>query len=233
VHVLIGHERRRLSTGFVRVERTHRFPDSAERRHGLSFTHVPRAVGDAARRSRRASDVLALVSEVVQRNMATIAELDAELRAGSMRGSGHFRDALRAVAGGARSAPEGDLARLLESAAVPHVFYNAVIVTTSGHHIATCDAWLDDVGLAIEVDSIAHHTSPADFARTLQRNARYAAAGVPVLGVLPSDLVLRPAGVLHTVLAARSAAGERARASVVLSRHESPSSGRLGWRWGA
>jgi hypothetical protein len=96
-----------------------------------------------------------------------------------------------------------------------------------------CDAWLDDVGLAIEVDSIAHHTSPSDFARTLQRNARYAAAGVPVLGVLPSDLVLRPSGVLHDVLAARAAAGERSRAPVTMSRHESPTSGRPGWRWGA
>ena len=165
--------------------------------------------------------------------MATIAELDAELRAGQMRGSGLFRDALLAVAGGARSAPEGDLARLLESAGVPHVFYNAVILTSTGHHIATPDAWLDDVGLAIEVDSIAHHTSPTDFARTLARNARYAAAGVPVLGVLPSDLIVRPAGVLHDVVAARTAAGERVRPPVVLSRHESPSSGRLGWRWGA
>ena len=116
---------------------------------------------------------------------------------------------------------------------MPHVFYNAVILTSTGQHIGTPDAWLDDVGLAIEVDSIAHHTSPTDFARTLARNARYAAAGVPVLGVLPSDLIVRPAGVLHDVVAARTAAGERVRPPVVLSRHESPSSGRLGWRWGA
>jgi len=233
VHVLIPHQRRRLSTGYVRVERTHRFPAVVIRRRGVAMSSVPRSVGDAARRSRRPSDVAALVAEVVQRGLATVPELDEELRVGARRGSGLFRDALMSVSGGARSAPEGDLARLLESAGIPSVRYNAVLATESGRHVATSDAWLDDVGLAIEVDSVAHHTSPDDFARTLRRNARYAAAGVLVLGVLPADLRDRPSAVLHEVLAARAAAGARPRPRVLVSRHESPSSGRQGWRWGA
>jgi hypothetical protein len=233
VHVLIPHDRRRLSTGYVRVERTHRFPETSRRRHGVAMALIPRAVGDAARRSRLASDVAALVAEVVQRRLVTVAELDLELREGAMRGSGLFRDALRSVAGGARSAPEGDLARLLEAAGIPNILYNAVLVTETGRHIATSDAWLDDVGLALEVDSIAHHTSPDDFAGTLRRNARYAAAGVPVLGILPSDIAQRPNGVLSDVLAARDAAAASPRARVLVSHPESPSSGRSGWRWGA
>jgi hypothetical protein len=233
VHVLIPHEVRRLSTGYVRIERTHRLPLEPVRRHGLPLASLPRAVGDAARRSRRAADVEALVTEVVQRGLVTIAELDAELAAGSRRGSALFRDAVRAVAGGARSAPEADLARLLESAGIPNVLYNATLVTGTGILVATCDAWLDDVGLAIEVDSVAHHASPDGFGRTLRRNTRYAAAGVLVVSVLPADLRDRPNGVLHDIDDARRTAAARPRPDVHVSHHESPASGRVGWRWGA
>ncbi|HSN06836.1 MAG TPA: hypothetical protein VLV82_05765 [Candidatus Angelobacter sp.] len=233
VHVLIPHDRRRLSTGYVRIERTHRLPPDPVRRDGLDLARLPRAVGDAARRSRRATDVEALVSEVVQRRLVTVSELVIELASGSRRGGALFRDAVGAVAGGARSAPEADLARLLESARVPHVLYNATLVTGSGRYVATCDAWLDDVGLAIEVDSAAHHASPDGFGRTLRRNTRYATAGVLVVGVLPADLRDRPSGVLQDIRAARSTAAARPRPDVVVSHHESPSSGRPGWRWGA
>jgi hypothetical protein len=231
--VLIPHERRRLSTGYVRVERTHRFPAESVRRHGLRLAPLPRAIGDAARRSRRGSDVEALVSEAVQRGLVTAAELVSELGSGSRRGSALFRDAVLAIAGGARSAPEADLARLLESAGIPNVMYNATLVTGAGVYVATCDAWLDDVGLALEVDSVTHHATPDGFGRTLRRNARYAAAGVLVVGVLPADLGVRPAAVLHDITTARAAAAAAGRPDVVVVRHESPSSGRVGWRWGA
>ncbi len=232
VHVVIPHTVRRLSTGYVRIERTHRFPDDVIRRHGLPLTALPRAVGDAARRLRREADVVALVTEVVQRGLVSVAELEEELALGSRRGSALFRDAVRAAAAGARSGPEADLARLLESAGIPNVLYNVVLVTEGGLHVATPDAWLDDVGLALEVDSVTHHASPDGFGTTLRRNARYAAAGVPVVGLLPSDLVARPNGVLRDIESARAAAAARGRPAVVVRRHESPASGRTGWRWG-
>jgi len=233
VQVLIPHERRRLSTGFVRVERTHRLPDAAVLVHGLSIAPLARAVGDAARRSKSASDVTALVSEVVQRGLVTVEDLQVELAAGSQRGSALFRDAVAAVSAGARSAPEAELAELLESAGIPEVLYNAVLVTADGTYVATADAWLDDVGLAIEVDSVAYHSTPDGFGRTVRRNARYATAGVPVVSVLPTDLRDRPRGTLRDIEVARAAAAARGRPEVVVSRHESRSSGRRGWPWGA
>jgi hypothetical protein len=233
VHVLIPHAVRRLSTGFVRVERTHRFPEDQIRIDGLSIAPLARTVGDAARRSKSASDVTALVTEVVQRGLVTVEELQLELAAGSQRGSALFRDALAAVGAGARSASEADLVALLESADFPGVLYNAVLVTADGTYVATADAWLDDVGLAIEVDSVAYHSTPDGFGRTVRRNARYAAAGVLVVSVLPTDLRDRPRGTLRDIETARAAAAARARPAVVVSRHESPSSGRRGWPWGA
>jgi hypothetical protein len=233
VHLLIPHHRRRVSTGYVRVERTHRFPDSHVVAAGLSYAPLPRAIGDATRRLRVGADALAIVSEAVQRRLVTIAELELELDEGSRRGSAVFRDAVRAVSGGARSAPEGDLARLFDAAGIRGVLYNAVLLTPSGALIATPDAWLDDIGLAIEVDSREYHASPDGFANTLRRNARYAAAGVPVVGVLPTDLHTRPAGLLADIVGAMEAAARTPRPDVTVARHESPTSGRDGWRWGA
>jgi hypothetical protein len=233
VHVLIPHDRRRLSTGFVRVERTHRLPTESVRIDGLPVAPLVRCVGDAARRSKSGADVTALVTEVVQRGLVTVEDLQEELDAGSPRGSALLRDAVAAVSAGARSGPEAELAGLLESERIPAVLYNAVLVTADGTYVATPDAWLDDVGLALEVDSVEHHSTPDGFGRTVRRNARYAAAGVPVVSILPTDLRARPRGTVRDIEAARAAAAARGRPDVVVARHESPSSGRRGWPWGA
>lgn len=233
VHVLIPHERRRLSTGFARIERTHRFPDVAVRRGGLWLAAAPRAVGDAARRMRRASDVAALVSEVVQRDMASVDDLVRELREGSRRGSSLFRAALGPVLGGARSGPESELLRLLEGAGVRHMHANATLVDARGGFVAVCDVWLDDVGLAIEVDSIEYHAGHEGFESTVRRNTRYARAGVVVVPVLPAQLRSHPAQVLRDIVRARDAAAARPRPAVYIDHEARTSSGREGWRWGA
>ena len=47
VHVLIPHGRRRLSTGYVRIERTHRLPEPGPPMQGLAVAPLVRAIGDA------------------------------------------------------------------------------------------------------------------------------------------------------------------------------------------
>jgi hypothetical protein len=233
VHVLIEHGRRRLSTGYVRVERTTRPPHDSVVVRGLRLAPIPRAAGDALRRLRNGADANALVAELVQRKLADIVDLETELRDGSRRGSGLFRDALALVARGARSGAEGDLMMLLESAGIPNVYYNVRLTTESGEFIAIADAWLDDVGVAIEVDSAAYHSGEEGFARTVRRNARYAAAGVTALTVLPTDLRRRRNSFLQQVRRARTAAAQRPRPRVLMTVEDRPSAGREGWRWGA
>jgi hypothetical protein len=233
VHVLIPHARRRKSTGFVRVERTHRLPETGSRITSLAVAPIARSVGDAARRLRTPSDALAVVAEAVQRGFVPVADLDEELRLGPRQGSGLFRDALVLVSGGAQSVPEGVLLRLLDAASIPHVVYNASLVTAGGRFLAKADAWLDDVGVAVEVDSVEHHATEHGFQRTVRRNARYAAAGVTVVTVLPSDLRDRPASVLRQITDARAAADRRTRPDVYVADSITPSSGRDAWRWGA
>lgn len=232
VHVLVPHERRRVSTGFVRVERTHRFPE-VRRIRGLPVAPVARAVGDAARRLPRESDAMAVAAEAIQRGFATHADLADELDAGPARGSAYLRIAVRSLSSGAHSGPEADLAALLVRERIGHVVLNARIVRDNGGFVAVADAWLDDVGLALEVDSVEHHASGEGFDRTVRRNARYAAAGVPVVTVLPRDLRERPASVVHAVREARAAAAARPRAAVHVEEPGQVSAGIRAWPWGA
>jgi hypothetical protein len=232
VHLLVPHERRRLATGYVRLERTRRFPEDSVTVGGLVLAPVPRATADAARRMRRPSDVAALVSEVVHRQLADVDALRRELELGQMRGSGLLREALGPVGLGAASGPEVDLVRILEASGLPAVHYNVTIVDEHGVFVAIPDAWLDDVGLAIEVDSIEYHAGPDGFRSTVQRNRRYAEAGVPVLPLLPADLRSAERA-LRDIEAARRSAAARPRPRVFMTGDARPAAGRDGWRWGA
>lgn len=232
VLVLIPHERRRKSAGYTRIERTRRLPNSPVIVNGLTLAPLARAVADAARRMRTAHDVNALVAEVVRRGMCTIEDLQTELDEGSRRGSALLRDAVASVSTGARSGPEVDLLSLIGAAGIPHVLYNVRIVDGSGQLVAIPDAWLDDVGLAVEVDSREHHGADDGFAATVRRNRRYARAGVPCLTILPEEFSTHPNGVLHDLNAAREAAAARPRPNVRAIVEEQRAAGRPAWRWG-
>lgn len=231
VHVLLPHDRRRLSTGYGRLERTRRFPEDAVTIGGLRLAPVARATADAARRLRRPADVTALVAEVVHRGLTDVGALRVELEEGQKRGSGILRDALGPVDLGAASGPEVDLVRILEPSGIPAVHYNVTVVDERGAFVAIPDAWLDDVGLAIEVDSVEHHAGPDGFAMTVQRNRRYAEAGVPVLPLLPRDL-RDPERTLGQIHRARRSAASRPRPNVAMVGEAQPVAGREGWRWG-
>jgi 8-oxo-dGTP pyrophosphatase MutT (NUDIX family) len=234
VHVLVPHSRRSKSTGFARIERTRRFPDVLVRRSGLVLAPLDRAVTDAARRMGKARDVQALVTEVLQRGMCSFDDLVEELELGQIRGSAHLRAALHAVSLGAASPPEVDLRELFEELGLEHVHYNVAILTTKGELVGLPDAWLDDVGLAVEVDSVLHHSDVRGFERTVRRNARYAVAGVPCIPVLPTDLRDRRRETGARVLAARDAASARPRPHVRMAPAAAHrSAGQDGWRWGA
>jgi hypothetical protein len=93
VDVLIPWQRRRQSTGFVRVHRTRRMPVRLYVTGGIRFAKAPRAVADAARILTRFDDVRHVVCEAVQRRACTVAELIEELEVGPPRSSTLFREA--------------------------------------------------------------------------------------------------------------------------------------------
>lgn len=214
VHVLIPWDRKVHSHGFVTVERTSRLP-APQRRGGVPVAPTHRAVLDACRRMSELDPCRALLSEAVQRHLTTPAQLADELSHGSRRGTALPRRALNEIASGARSVAEAHGQILWRRTGLPDASWNGRLYDSSGRHIASPDAWCDEVGFAWEIDSIAHHRGDAGFAATVARNSRYATAGVVVVQTIPARIRADPAGVIRELRAGYAAAAARPRPPLV------------------
>lgn len=208
VHLLLPHGTRRQSTSFVLVERTHRLPQPVLV-HDLACAPVVRAILDRARRLRTPEAVQALIAESVQRRFCAIPALVEELEEGSSRGTALVRRELVEVSGGARSVAEVRAKRLARRTSLPEPEWNVRLFDEWGQFVGCPDGWWSDVGLAWEIDSFEYHLSPEDYARTLQRDARYAAHGVSFLPTLPSRLHTAQRIVITELEAAYAAAARR------------------------
>jgi len=195
VDVLVPLECKRKDVQFARLHRTGVDPVCA--REGIvRYASPARAAADTVRQLADFSDVRAVVAGGVQRRKITIADLARELNAGPIQGSARLRAALAEVADGVRSAAEGDLHALVKREHLPEPMYNARLYV-GGQLLAVPDAWWPQAGLAVEVDSREWHLSPADWERTLARDAKMTAHGILVIRVAPRQL--RTAG--HLVAA--------------------------------
>ncbi|MBB4904935.1 hypothetical protein [Actinophytocola algeriensis] len=213
VHVLIPHDRNVKSCDYVIVERTTRFPERVLR-DGVPLAPLPRAVLDACRRFRAFDPCRALLAEAVQRGRVTAGALEHELAHGSQRGTAVPRSVLRDVLRGARSVAEIDGMRVWKHTGLPHLSWNVDLFDEGGRLIARPDGWCDEVGLAWEIDSYEYHFGREGYARTLERNARYAAAGILVVQTLPNRLRTEPDVVAAELRAAYRAAADRPRPNV-------------------
>jgi hypothetical protein len=184
VDVLIPHQRRRRSFGFVEVHRTTRMPSVVLPVGGLRYAPPVRAVADTVRNLRDLSDVRAIVADSVQRGRVTLDELAGELDDGPAWGSARYRRVLAEVADGVRSAAEGDLHDLIGRERLPEPMYNPSLYAGE-EFIAIPDAWWPDAGVAGEIDSRQWHLSPSDWERTLARGTRMSAHGIIVLRFPP------------------------------------------------
>lgn len=212
IHVLVPHGRRAFSSRFAVVERTIRVPRPVLR-DGAPLAPLTRAVLDACRRITEFAAVRALLTEAVQRHRVAPERLLSELDAGSQRGSAVPRVVLKDIVDGARSVAEIDAMRVWERTGLPRPVWNAVLRNSHGEYVATPDAWFE-AGLAWEIDSYEFHFRRDDYARTVDRNARYAAAGVLVLQTLPNRLRSEPESVAVELIAAHRAARASPRPTV-------------------
>lgn len=185
VHVLVPHERRRVSHGFVQIERTV-LPYAVRPVDGLACTTNARAVVDACRRCTDEEAVRALDFEVVQRGITTPAALEREHQQSQTRGSRFLRLALGEVLGGARSVPEGDVRRALVQAGWDRLLFNPVLETSDGRFVACPDAYDPETGVCLEIDSREFHFEAASWEATMARHARMTAYGLAVLHAPPS-----------------------------------------------
>jgi hypothetical protein len=202
IDVLIPWDRRRQSTGFVRMHRTRRMPDRGYVTGKIWFAKAPRAVADAARSLARFDDVRQIVCAAVQQRACTIAELTEELRAGPSARVALFREALAEVGDGVRSVAEADHRILILGSGLPKPMFNARLFDSDGVFIAMVDAWWKEAGVASEVDSRAHHLSAEDQDHTSGRHDRLIAHGIFPLHFSPKRIKTDPAGIISELRSA-------------------------------
>lgn len=195
-HILVPHDRKRVSHGFAHVERTVFMP-RAWMRDGLPVAPVPRAVMDAARRCTDQEAVRDLIFEVVQRGLTTPEQIEDERRRGQKRGRRFAGLALEEVFAGARSVAEGDVRRAFESRGLLGLIYNPRLHLPDGSFLCAPDVYDPRTGTVLEVDSREHHFSVQGWEATMRRHARMTAAGLAVLHVPPSRMSAEADGVVE------------------------------------
>jgi len=187
IDVLVPLHCKRSDAGFARLFCTGIMPGVDFRDGAVSYVPPDRAIADAVRRLSDMSQVRDLVASAVQRGKVEVWQLARELDLGPRQGSARLRLALGEVADGVRSVAEADLYGLVKHFRLPVPLFNPRLYV-GAEFLAQPDAWWPDFGVAAEVESKAWHMSPADWQRTLDRQARMSAEGILVLPFPPTRL---------------------------------------------
>jgi hypothetical protein len=213
VHLLVPPRRQPKIVDGVLFERTQQLP-TALHRLGFPVAPLPRATIDTCRRANAAADVRALLLEAVHRGRVTPATLRDELERCGGKGTALPRRVLAEIDDTVRSVAQGWARRLVHQAGLPAPRWRVPITAPNGSHVATADAWWDDVGLVWEVDSYAFELSAADCTAALRRAARLTAAGVLVVHTPATQLRDEPETVADLLRGAYDQAAARPRPPV-------------------
>jgi hypothetical protein len=220
VHIMIPEARRLTQPARVRILRTKRLDPMFWPSGILRISSPARAVVDTLRGDGDLRLVRAVVAEAVQRQMATVAHLTYELDKTCRNGTAILRQVLAEIADGVRSAPEAELHTLTaRSRLLPAIRWNPQLRGPSGVRLPTPDGYIEDAGIALEVDSREFHLSADGWRATLEHHNRLAQAGILVLHFTPAQLRGEPLRVLAEI---ERAYVERVRAGVRLAVHVLP-----------
>lgn len=214
VHVLVPEERRRVSVAFVVCERTQRLPLASVGR-AMPTASVARSLVDAARRTDDLMAVRAMVADAVQQRRCAQTDLLTEIRLAQRRGTARVRLVGSEIVGGIRSVAEADARRFFSRGGLPPALWNHDIVTPSGELVGCPDAWFDEEGVALEVDSREWHLDPQGWERTQIKRARFASFGVTTVPVTPRRMHEQPRELLRDLLATLATARGRPRPDVL------------------
>lgn len=213
VHVLIPHASKVASWGFATVERTIHLPEPVII-NGIPVAPLARALVDATRRMHDLDAIRAMIAEAVQRGMCDPRDLQHEINQGSTIGSALPRRVVNEMNKGIRSAAEAWGRKVVDRSKLPGAEWNVALFDSDGRMLGIADCWWDDVGMALEIDSLEFHLGPAGYANTVEKHSRFTAAGVTIMHVLPSHLRDRPLAVIQQLRAAHKHAALRPRPDV-------------------
>jgi hypothetical protein len=181
VRVLVGADVQRSSRDFVAIRRTIYLPRPARSREGLALAPTARALTNFALRHDQERDVRAVLASAVQRRQVSVDELHAELDIAPARGRRRLVRVLEELSGGVRSAPEGDIRRLVASSEVlPKPLYNCLLQLPSGRKVSP-DLLIEESGLVHETNGRQPHAEEDDFDSMQERHDAMTASGLTVL----------------------------------------------------
>lgn len=200
LRVLVPAPRRTRRIAWVQIRSTELLGEPVMNRGPLRLGCLARAVVDAAAETPDERSARALVIEAVQRRLVRLDDLEHWVDARGSAGSARLRAILAEVAAGAWSVPEGDLLSLLRtSRRLPPVMANPLLTGPGGQTLTSPDAWFDDVGMAVMVQSRTFHADGLDWDATVEAGADLSAMRVVVVGITPSALARDPAGQLARI----------------------------------
>lgn len=178
------------SRGFVVVRRT-AAPLRVVTTAMVRYVDPAAAAIAATRRMHRERSVLAVLSECVQRRIASYDDLVRAHVQGSPRNARLADIALEHIGVGVRSAPEADFRKLVEASGVlPPLLYNGLLRLPNGRLISP-DALAIDAGLVHETNGRRPHSREDLFDDMQERHDAMTEAGLIVLHNAPRRIRLR------------------------------------------
>jgi len=215
IRLTVPERRSARRTGTVIVTRTSRPDPSPWERGVLRICSRARAIVDAAREVRNEIRAREIVIEGVQRGIVTVEAVRHELECGPRQGSAYVRRAVDAAEAGVWSVPEADLLGILRaSRLLPEIWANPVLTAPDGRRLPTPDAWIDEVGLAIQVHSRTYHLRDQDWNGTVAADSALGEYGVVVLRLTPQMINTDPSAIRTQVENAYRAGCDRPRPQV-------------------
>jgi hypothetical protein len=216
-HMLVPHECRRTSHGFVVVERTRRLPEPVRRR-GLPLAPLPRAVVDACRREENRDRVREIVAEVVQDRRCTVEEIVTEVPQAARQRTALTRAVLREIEAGIRSVAEAKVRSALSARGVDDLDWNVDLFTRDGVFVGRPDAYCTRSGVALQIDSMRWHLRPKGYKRTQKSQRSLAEWGVLVAPWSPADAIDNPDEVALSIVRLREVGARRPLPDLVVRR---------------
>ncbi|MGY1615890.1 hypothetical protein ACI797_04040 [Geodermatophilus sp. SYSU D00691] len=178
VEVSREHGQHMASHGFVVVHQSRRALEAVELA-GLRTTGAARAAVDVSLSARRRADVDHVVSDVLQRGLATVDQLAEETRRAGRVATAWLRAAVQDAGRGMRSVGESELRRVVVAAGLPEPEWNAPVETADGTYFV--DALWRRRRVAAEADGMAYHLSARDWGEDLKRQNALHGAGLVLL----------------------------------------------------
>jgi hypothetical protein len=187
VHVVVPHDSRARSRGFVSIRRT-KNPIETVTTERLRYVILGQALIAATRRLTNYRRILAVLSDGLERDLLSFDDLMTAHIQGPRRNALLGDDAMAQLTAGVRSAPEGGFRRWAEASVVlPPLLYNCVLELPGGKCISP-DALAVDAGLVHETNGRKAHSRLDLFEDTMVRHTAMTAAGLIVVHNSPMRL---------------------------------------------